>query len=515
MNIAASLLKRARSAPDRPALTAHGRTGSYGELASRATRIAGGLRGGHGLAAGDRVVLCMENRPEFLEALFGCWIGGLAAVPVNAKLHPREVAHIVRDSGAAAVLTSEALAEGIALALREDGAPPPPLVVTDSSGWARLLDAAPADCTEASATDLAWLFYTSGTTGRPKGAMLTHRNLMFMSLAYAADIEHVSPGDVKLHAAPLSHGSGLYALPHLFAGGHQVVLPGFEPQDVLEAFERHANVTMFAAPTMVTRLVQAAGAQPRAAGLRTLYYGGGPMYVSDLRRALDAFGPRLWQLFGQGESPMTITGLSKADHEGDGGPAHLARLASCGIARTGVEVRVVDGAGRDVAPGETGEVVCRSDCTMAGYWNNPQATAAALRDGWLWTGDVGALDDRGYLTLRDRSKDMIISGGTNIYPREIEEVLLRHPALLECSVVGRPHPDWGEEVIAFVVVRDGQAVDDPALDALCLEHIARFKRPRAYRRVASLPKNNYGKVLKTELRRMLDDSMSNMEKRNA
>jgi acyl-CoA synthetase (AMP-forming)/AMP-acid ligase II len=505
MNVAASLLNRARSAPERPALTARGQTWSYGALADRAARLAGGLRATHGLAAGDRVVLCMENRPEFLEALFGCWIGGLVAVPVNAKLHPREVAHIVRDAAAAAVLTSEALVEGIALALREDGAPLPALVVAGSAGWARLLDAAPAACAQVAATDLAWLFYTSGTTGRPKGAMLSHRNLTFMSLAYAADIEHVSPGDVKLHAAPLSHGSGLYALPHLFAGGHQVVLPGFEPQDVLEAFERHANVTMFAAPTMVTRLVQAAGAQPRAPGLRTLYYGGGPMYVSDLQRALEAFGPRLWQLFGQGESPMTITGLSKADHQGDGGAAHLARLASCGVARTGVEVRVVDESGRDAPHGETGEVVTRSDCMMAGYWNNPTATAAALREGWLWTGDVGALDDRGYLTLRDRSKDMIISGGTNIYPREIEEVLLRHPALLECSVVGRPHADWGEEVIAFVVLREGCTVDDPALEALCLEHIARFKRPREYRRVAALPKNNYGKVLKTELRRMLSE----------
>jgi acyl-CoA synthetase (AMP-forming)/AMP-acid ligase II len=272
---------------------------------------------------------------------------------------------------------------------------------------------------------------------------------------------------------------------------------------VLAAFERHANVTMFAAPTMVTRLVNAAGAGARAPGLRTLYYGGGPMYVSDLRRALDAFGARLWQLYGQGESPMTISGLSKSDHEGDGGPAHLARLASCGIPRTGVEVRVVGEDGRPLAVGEVGEVVTRSDCVMAGYWGNPQASANALRDGWLWTGDVGALDEHGYLTLRDRSKDMIISGGTNIYPREIEEVLLRHPALLECSVVGRPHADWGEEVVAFVVLRPGHAVDERDLETLVLDHLARFKRPKAYRRVDALPKNNYGKVLKTELRRLL------------
>ncbi len=227
------------------------------------------------------------------------------------------------------------------------------------------------------------------------------------------------------------------------------------------------------------------------------------MYVSDLQRALATFGPCLWQLYGQGESPMTITGLSKADHLGDGGPEHLARLASCGTARTGVLVRVVDDAGRDVALGESGEVITRSDAVMAGYHNNPAANAAALRDGWLWTGDIGSLDERGYLTLRDRSKDMIISGGSNVYPREIEECLLRHPALLECAVVGRPHADWGEEVVAFVVPRPGHALVDHELDALCLEHIARFKRPRQYIRVAALPKNNYGKVLKTELRLQL------------
>jgi acyl-CoA synthetase (AMP-forming)/AMP-acid ligase II len=227
------------------------------------------------------------------------------------------------------------------------------------------------------------------------------------------------------------------------------------------------------------------------------------MYVNDLLKALDCFGPRMAQLFGQGESPMTITALGRADHEGDRGADHLARLGSCGIARTAVEVKVVDDEGRDLPCGEIGEVITRSDCVMSGYWNNPQASDRALRNGWLWTGDVGAIDASGYLTLRDRSKDMIISGGTNIYPREVEEVLLRHPSVLECSVVGRPHPDWGEEVIAFLVLRPDQSVTVQSLDDLCLSHIARFKRPRHYRFVASLPKNNYGKVLKTELRRTL------------
>jgi acyl-CoA synthetase (AMP-forming)/AMP-acid ligase II len=198
---------------------------------------------------------------------------------------------------------------------------------------------------------------------------------------------------------------------------------------------------------------------------------------------------------------MTITGLPQAFHESK------SKLETCGYARTGVEVKIFDGEDRELAPGETGEIVTRSDCVMAGYWENAEATARALRGGWLHTGDVGSLDEQGFLTIRDRSKDMIISGGSNIYPREIEEVLLRHPAVAECSVVGRPHPEWGEEVVAFVVLKkECPAMEARDLDALCLSNIARFKRPRDYRFVESLPKNNYGKVLKTELRASWTDA---------
>ena len=255
---------------------------------------------------------------------------------------------------------------------------------------------------------------------------------------------------------------------------------------------------------MLTRLVHSdAARRADLANLKTIYYGGGPMYVADLKRALALFGPRLYQLFGQGESPMTITGLSKRLHGATDHPRYEALLASCGYARTGVEVRVVDANGAELPPGEVGEVVTRSDCVMQGYLGDPAATAETLRDGWLHTGDVGSMERDGLLTLRDRSKDMIISGGSNIYPREIEEVLLRHPDVVEASVIGRAHPDWGEEVVAFVVTRAGVSVSTAALDALCLENIARFKRPRAYRFLTALPKNNYGKVLKTELRRQL------------
>ena len=501
-NLARYLLNRARSHPTFPAVTGGGRTFSFAELGDRVQRLAGALRNRLGLSEGDRVLICMDNQAEFFELLFGCWAAGLCTVPVNSKLHPREVSHIVGDSGVRAVFTSDRLVADLAPELAQLQ-PAPSITVVGSHAYQALLNEPPVACVERAPTDIAWLFYTSGTTGRPKGAMLSHRNLLAMSWIYFADIEHVEPGDTKLHAAPLSHASGLYGLPHLFAGGHQVVLPGFEPDRVFEAFERYARVTMFAAPTMVIRLLQSPAVRAPHAGLRTLYYGGAPMYVSDLQRALEEFGPRLWQLYGQGESPMTLTGLAKRDHLGDGGAGHLARLGSVGIARTGVEIRVVGDDGNDLPTGEIGEVVTRSDCMMAGYWNNPDATRNALRNGWLWTGDVGSFDEQGYLTLRDRSKDLIISGGSNIYPREIEEVLLRHSSVLECSVVGAPHSEWGEEVVAFVVARPGAHVSAEALDALCLEHIARFKRPKRYLFLDALPKNNYGKVLKTALREQL------------
>jgi acyl-CoA synthetase (AMP-forming)/AMP-acid ligase II len=374
----------------------------------------------------------------------------------------------------------------------------------DDDAYAGLLRHAPADCAPMQADDIAWIFYTSGTTGIPKGAMLSHRNLLQMCLQYGADIDCVQAGDTHLHVAPLSHGSGLYSLPHLFNGGHQVIETAFTPDIVFEVLQRYPRVSFFAAPTMLTRMLRSSTGMANPAGhLHTITYGGGPMYVSDLLQCLELFGPRMVQIYGQGESPMTITALSRQDHQGPQDAAHLARLASCGVARTGVEVRVVDEAGRDLPAGEPGEVITRSATRMLGYWNNEAATASAIRDGWLWTGDIGSMDELGYLTLRDRSKDLIIRGGSNIYPREIEEVLLRHPAIAEVSVIGAASADLGEEPVAFVVLKAGMTVTPQELDQLCLDNLARFKRPRDYFFPADLPKNNYGKILKTALRQQL------------
>jgi long-chain acyl-CoA synthetase len=361
--------------------------------------------------------------------------------------------------------------------------------------------------TEVAADDVAWLFYTSGTTGRPKGAMLSHRNLLAMTLSYFADVDEIAPGDAVLHAAPMSHGSGCYILPHAAQAACQIVPAsgGFDPAVIFELFAVHRGVTLFGAPTMVKRLAEhPAAARSDHSGLKTIVYGGGPMYLADLDQAHQAFGYRLAQIYGQGESPMCITALGKRAHADSAHPRHRERLASVGSAQLVVEVRVADEGDRPLPAGETGEVLVRGQSVMCGYWRDAEASAATLRGGWLHTGDVGVLDQDGFLTLRDRSKDLIISGGSNIYPREIEEVLLQHPGVGEVAVVGRRDPEWGEVAVAFVVLAEGRSVAAGDLDAQCLAHIARFKRPKEYRFVAALPKNNYGKVLKTELRSWLD-----------
>ena len=501
MNLSMTLRCTALRVPHHPAITTDTQTLNYAAFDDHVGRIAASLRGRHGLPVGSRIGIAMENCAEFLPVLYAIWRAGMVAVPINAKLHAKEMAFILSDAQCRVCFCTAEIADKL-------GAMPdlPPILVAGSNDYARLLSAEPVPSVSSAPADEAWIFYTSGTTGRPKGAVLSHRNIMFMMQCYFADMDYIDERDVKLHAAPLSHASGLYAIPHIAKASHQIVLSGsFDPDRIFDALAAHRNVSMFGAPTMVSRLInhgRAGTADTR--GLKTLYFGGAPMYVSDLKQALQVFGPKLTQIYGQGEAPMTIATMPKAWLADTDHPRHEALLASCGFARTGVEMRIVDADGRDLPAGETGEVITRSDCVMRGYWNNPDANAKALRDGWLWTGDVGAIDAFGFLTLKDRSKDMIISGGSNIYPREIEEVLLTHAAVFECAVVSRPHAEWGEEVVAFVAMRPGMTVSAQALDQLCLDNIARFKRPKHYRFVEALPKNSYGKILKTELRQLLE-----------
>jgi acyl-CoA synthetase (AMP-forming)/AMP-acid ligase II len=504
MNIASVLDRAHRIAGDAPALAQGTRVlASYRELRTRAAALAQGLGDIYGLRPGDRVALFMKNSPEYVEALFACWRAGLIVVPVNCKLHPEELRYILDDSGARVVFTTPSLESAGSAACRGSSSRTE-LAVTGSHEWHRLRSGAGASDLHASKPDdTAWLFYTSGTTGKPKGAMLTHRNLMAMSLNFIADVDTIAGGDALLHASPMSHGSGLYILPYVVGTALHIVPESsrFDPTEVLDLIAHHGKVSLFAAPTMVRRLATAAEAcNWNPDRLKTIVYGGGPMYVADCKAALGVFGPRLVQIYGQGESPMTITVLPKRFHADFDHPRYEQRLASVGYAQAVVEVMVADEDGNACSVGSSGEVLVRGDTVMKGYWNRPEGIDDAQRSGWLHTGDVGALDDEGWLTLKDRTRDVIISGGTNIYPREIEEVLLLHPGVSEVSVVGRPHPDWGEEVVAFVVTRNGEPLASTALDTICNDHLARFKRPRHYRFLPGLPKNEYGKVLKTALR---------------
>jgi len=510
MNIAQWLYASARQHPENPALFSGARLhAAYRAFAAHAGGLAQWLRQ-HGAGQGERVALFMKNRVEYLELLYACWWIGVMVVPINPKLHAKEVAWILTDAQARIVLTDapqdlpdDCMPPGCAHLTVDDAA----FTAAAQAGHAQGVHAPVALAPEA----LAWLFYTSGTTGRPKGVMLTHRNLLAMALCYAADVETVQPSDSMLYAAPLSHGAGLYHFIYVRRAARHVVPAsrGFDPAEILDAARACGSLSLFAAPTMVKRLVEAARAGGRdGQGFHTIIYGGAPMYQADILEALRVFGPRFVQIYGQGESPMTITALAREIIADAAHPRWQARLASVGVAQSCMEVRVVDAAMVDAPVGVEGEVLARGDAVMAGYWHNDAATREALVDGWLRTGDIGRLDEEGFLTLTDRSKDVIISGGSNVYPREVEEVLARHPAVREVAVVGEPSQTWGEQVVAFVALHDGAAAAEHDLDAWCRSEIAAFKAPKRYCFRGDLPKNSYGKIPKTLLREALNAQSS-------
>ncbi|MEL6619824.1 MAG: AMP-binding protein [Pseudomonadota bacterium] len=482
----------------RPALmSGQNVTADYAAFRGLAAQLGAGLIA-RGLAPGDRVAVFMGNRVEYLIALYGIWFAGAAAVPINAKLHPKEANWIIHNADATLTLTDDTLMPDL------NGT----AISADSDDWRALLSADPmARPAVMDRDDMAWLFYTSGTTGKPKGVMITCGNIAAMVGSYFIDVDEVLRDDAILYAAPMSHGAGIYNFMHVIRGARHVVPAsgGFDPGEILALGHAVGSISMFAAPTMVRRLVDNAKATGETGtGLRTITYAGGPMYEADIMDAVGTMGARFVQVYGQGECPMGITALPRHDVADRTHPRWRTRLNSVGTPQSAVLVRILDETGAERPTGEVGEIAVRGATVMKGYWRNPEATASAIRDGWLWTGDMGFVDADGYVTMQDRSKDMIISGGSNIYPREVEEVLLSHADVAEAAVVGRPHPEWGEEVVAFVV---GTATPQ-ALDALCLDRIARFKRPKDYVLVPDLPKNNYGKVLKTELRTRLRTALN-------
>jgi acyl-CoA synthetase (AMP-forming)/AMP-acid ligase II len=486
MNLYAMLADSIRRHAGKVAVSQGDRTLTYAEL-DRVASDTAAFYESLGCRRGDRVLLFLKNGFEYPALLLAAIRAGMVAVPVNAKLHPREVAWICGDATPRVVVAHGDAIEPVRAALPEGCAPHFIAIEAFSPPETSATIAPPADVAP---DDPAWLFYTSGTTGKPKGAVLTHRNLIAATVNCLADMFDFRADDCVLHVAPLSHGSGLYLIPSLARGAHNIISnrPGFQPDEALDIVaERGVTVLGFVAPTMIVRLLEAA---PRddIGTLRGVIYGGATIHLEHIRAAVSRFGPIFHQLYGQGEAPMTISYLPAADHAG----ADDETLLSAGYPRAGVEVRIV---GDDDAEGE---ICVRGDVVMKGYWGNPEATEKALRDGWLHTGDIGRFDAKGRLRVLDRRHDTIISGGANIYPKEIEDVIAGHPAVSEVIAFGVPDPEWGESV-AVAVVASGE-VSEGDLLAFCRESLASFKKPKRIIFLDELPKSAYGKVLRRELK---------------
>jgi long-chain acyl-CoA synthetase len=478
----------------------------YGELGERVDRLARGLQQ-LGVEPEERIAIFDKNSHRYLELYFALPRIGAVAVPLNYRLAARELAQIIADSTATTLLFSAELRETVSellhaspgltrkICLEGDGD-----AKRGELGYERIL--APRDepprRPERKSDDVFLQMYTSGTTGRPKGAMLTHENMIANTLTALAERDY-SASDTYLHVAPLYHCADVelfFGMTH--AGGGNVVLREFRPDRVLDAIEQERVTVTFMVPAMVNFLLEDPSLPGRdLSSFRLLVYGGAPMAEDRVRAALARLPCKLAQGYGLTETSPILTVLPPEDHVLDGPRAR--RLKSAGRPAHGVQVKVFDAAGRECPPEAVGEIVARGKNIMKGYWNNPNATAAALRGGWFHTGDMGFSDTDGYIYIVDRKYDMIVSGGENVYPREVEEVLYTHPAVLEAAVFGVPHARWGETVKAVVALRDDARAGAEELIAYCRERIAHYKCPSSLDFVERLPRNPSGKVEKRVL----------------
>jgi fatty-acyl-CoA synthase len=456
-----------------------------------------------GIRRGSRLAILANNNIYSMPVDFGCIKAGTARTPLNARLSIDEHEHMLRETGAQVVIYDAELAERAeALAARVDGLTMLGLG-SDRCGSDLLVEAASAPPTDpqtpAAPDDVILTVFTSGTTGRLKAAEHTQATYAAVCNNTSMNMSDVGPNDVMLHAASLFHASGCFVLPYWLKGGTTAVLTRFEPAEFLNAIVRWRVTSLHLVPTMLAMLLAHPDIEKAdLSSVRTILYGASPMPLPVIRRALELWGPRFVQYYGQTEAPLFITRLDKEDHVG---PSAERRLLACGRPSVDCEIRLIDDKGLDVEPGEQGEIALRAPFTMAGYFNAPDLNAATfVEGGWLRTRDVGRFDEDGYLYLVDRTSDMIITGGYNVYPREVEDALLAHPAVLECAVVGAPHEKWVEAVTAFVALRPDRTASEDELIEFARERLAGYKVPKSVRFTDQIPKSAVGKVLRRALR---------------
>jgi long-chain acyl-CoA synthetase len=457
---------------------------TYDEVGRRANSITNALLAA-GLQKGDRVGILMSNRHEHIELDLATAFGGFVKVPLNYRLHPKEHEYMIEQSGLQLLVGERELIDRIDTNVNR---------VYIGEGYEQWLLAHPDTDPkiEVNEDDLFAIMYTSGTTGKPKGVMLSHRNMLSSALSLSMICE-VTAEDVVGHVAPLTHGSNFLSHVSWLHGLTQIVFDKFQPEDFLDDVEKEQVSVIFMVPTMVNLMIQHPSFQAeKLRSIKSINMAGSPIAASKLQLAIEKLGPKFIETYGQVEAPMTISMMPRHELRN--------RLESCGKIGTFVEVKIVDDEGNELEFGNVGEVICKGSLVMKGYWNNPEATESTLKDGWLFTGDLGWLDKKGYLHLVDRKKDVIISGGVNIYPREVEEVLNQHPGVKETCVIGLPDDKWGEAVTAYIVPNEGQEVKEEDLISLCKSNLASFKKPQSIHIVDALPKSSYGKILKRELR---------------
>ena len=496
----------ARETPDAIFARFEGAVMSYGEAAARARQIAAMLIDA-GFGKGDRLGMLSQNCLEYSLIYYGCFMAGVVIVPLNYRLAGPEWVYILNDAGVKGVVARGPLAGALDV-VRGDlpGVTHWFAMEADVPNWqdyTKQVDAAPAvaQAPAIAESDEVYIMYTSGTTGHPKGAVLAHSAVTANLVQWATAIS-VQPGAGFLIVAPMYHAAaGVSVFATVAQAGTQVIHGEFSPFDVVEALD-DGTVN---AGTLVPAMIQACltmvpdVATRKYESLELIAYGASPISETSLRSAIEAFGCRFVQGYGMTETTAVLTVMNWAAHQRAlAGEGHL--LLSAGTPVLGTQLRIVDENDNEVPRGEVGEVAALGPQLMSGYLNKPEATAEALRGGWMHTGDAGIMDEEGFLFIQDRVKDMVVSGGENVYPREVEEVVFKHPAVADAAVIGVPDEKWGEALKAIVVLRDGATLLEEELITFCREYLAGFKIPRSMDLIDELPRNPSGKVLKRELR---------------